>query len=59
MLTKILCWLGLHAWAYNPAQLIYIVKRDEPRRCYRCGRLEDPWAETIAEDAERVKMADG
>ncbi|KKL71444.1 hypothetical protein LCGC14_2094790, partial [marine sediment metagenome] len=32
MLTKFLCWLGLHAWMYAP--LIHLQPQNEtPRRC--------------------------
>lgn len=64
-MTRFLCWLGLHAWAYEP-KIVIPINPDVPlyreRRCYRCERRENPFAfpePTIAESAERWTMPGG
>ena len=48
MLTRILCWFGLHAWAYafgwqqsGPMQ---------ERRCYRCPVVQAPYQVSLKPD---------
>ena len=39
-MSRILCWFGLHAWAYEYGREHQIMQE---RRCYRCPKREAPY----------------
>ena len=47
MLAKIACFLGFHVWAYEPQVMVSISRQDTARKCYRCGREENPYPQKV------------